>query len=373
MIKLLEHEGKAILAQEGIAIPLGGLYRELPLQLQQDLVVKAQVFAGARGKSGGIGFAPDRNTALQLADALFASVLNGEPVQDVYIEQRLHIRREFYVAALVDRDAGVPTLLVSADGGVDIESVSAHRILREPVDPLLGLQPFMINRLLRAFDLEGDVAAAFGDVLQRLHAALIAQDAELIEINPLVLTNDEHWIAADAKVLLDEDATYRHPGRRAVPVGTAFEMSSRSLGVIGIETGPAGGVVAIMNGAGLTMATLDEVIALGGTMSGVIELHGATAHGPDRIAEVIELAWSSLKPAVVMLNVHFQFRNLATIAEGIVRALQRVPALTADRMVLRLRGIREAEARAILAEHNCSMLQGFGEACAAAVHLASRI
>ncbi len=371
MIKLLEHEGKAILAQAGIAIPLGGLHRDLPPALQQDLVVKAQVFAGGRGKAGGIRFAPDRVAALELAHALQGTTLNGEPVQDIYIEQRLDVVREFYVAAMVDRDAGMPALLVCADGGVDIESVPADRILREPVDPLIGLRPFMINRVLRALELEAGIADAFGQTLQRLHGALIAQDAELIEINPLVLTNDDRLIAADAKVLLDEDAAFRHPGRRAVPAGTAFEMESRDLGVIGIETGPRHGIVAIMNGAGMTMATLDEVISLGGTMSGVIELHGAMAHGPDRIADVIGLAWRSLVPAVVMLNVHFQFRNLATIAEGVVRALQCVPGLTAERMVLRLRGMKEAEAAAILSQHGCGMLRDFAEVCALAVHRAA--
>ena len=373
MIKLLEHEGKSILAQSGIAIPTGGLYRDLPAALQENLVVKAQILAGGRGKAGGIRFAPDRVTALELAHALIGTTLNGHRVDDVYIEQRLDIARQFYVAAMVDRDTGMPTLLVSSDGGVDVESVPADRFLREPVDPLIGLQPFMISRLLRALGLEGELAVSFGQFLHRLHAALIAQDAELIEINPLVLTRDGNLIAADAKVLLDEDAAFRHPGRRAVPAGTAFEIECRSLGVISIETGPRHGIAAIMNGAGLTMATLDEVIALGGTMSGVIELHGATAHGPDRIADVIALAWRALEPSVVMLNVHFQLRNLATIAEGIVRALQRNDGLTAERMVLRLRGVKEVEARAILAEHGCDMLQDFGEACALAVHRATCI
>ena len=122
-----------------------------------------------------------------------------------------------------------------------------------------------------------------------------------------------------------------------------------------------------MNGAGLTMATLDEVVALGGTMSGVVELHGATAHGPDRIAEVIALVLQELDPAVIMVNVHFQFRSLETIAQGIVRALQRLPALTHDRLVLRLRGEKEAEARAVLASCGCAMLSDFAAACAQAV------
>ena len=372
MIKLLEHEGKAILAHAGISVPVGGLYRTLPPGLDGDLVVKAQLFAGGRGKAGGILFAPTRAAALDLANALAGTALNGQSIEDVYIERKLDIAREFYVAALVDRDLGMPTLLVCAEGGVDIESVPADRILRQPVDPLIGLQPFMVNGLVRALGLEGDVAQAFRQVLERLHAALVDQDAELIEINPLVLTSDHRLIAADAKVLLDEDAVFRHAGRRAIPSGTPFEQDSRALGVIGIETGAKHGIAAIMNGAGLTMATLDEIVALGGVMSGVVELHGATAHGPDRIAEVIGLVRQSLEPSVILVNVHFQFRNLATIAEGIVRALQIVPGLTADQLVLRLRGVKEDEARAILANHGSDMLRDFGEACVTSVQRAHR-
>ena len=370
MIKLLEHEGKAILRQAGIAVPSGGLYRALPVDLSGPLVVKAQVFAGGRGKAGGIRFADDRASAMTIASEIAGSLLNGERVDDVYVEQRLDIAREFYIAALVDRDVGVPTLLVCAEGGMDIEDVAPDRILRQPVDPLIGLQPFMVNRLVRALALDESTAREFGRVLERAYAALVAQDAELIEINPLVLTKDGALIAADAKVLLDEDAAFRHPDRRAVPNGTPFELASRELGVIGIETGPKHGVAAIMNGAGLTMATLDEVVALGGTMSGVVELHGATAHGPDRIADVIGLVQQALEPAVIMVNVHFQFRNLATIAEGIVTALQRVPGLTADRLVLRLIGEKEDEARGILGAHHCEMLRDFGEACVLAVRRA---
>ena len=372
MIKLLEHEGKAILAASGIAIPDGALYRNLPLHLEGRLVVKAQLPAGGRGKSGGIRFADNRAEALRAAAELAATTLNGQLVEDVYIERHLDIAHEYYLAALVDRDLGLTTLLVCNDGGVDIETVPPERILRQAVDPLIGLQPFMVSRLLRALHLDGEQATAFGQIIERLHAALIAQDAELIEINPLVLTTDGRLVAADAKVLLDEDAAFRHPGRRAAPAGTTFEQRSRELGVIGVETGAPRGIAAIMNGAGLTMATLDEVVALGGTMSGVVELHGATAHGPDRIADVIALVLQELDPAVIMVNVHFQFRSLETIAQGIVRALQRLPELTRDRLILRLRGEKESEARAALAACGCEMLSDFGDACAQAVSQATR-
>jgi succinyl-CoA synthetase beta subunit len=372
MIKLFEYEGKAILARCGIPVPPGALYRDLPDSLDGRLVVKAQVLAGRRGQAGGIRFAKDRGEALQLATTLAGTTIGDEAVADVYIEEHLDIVQEFYLAAVVDRDLGMPVLLACSEGGVDIESIPAERILRQRVDPLIGLQPFMVARIVRGMSLQGDQAIVFGRMIEYLYAALVSQDAELIEINPLVLTADGQFLAADAKVVLDEDAAFRHSNRRAEPAGTSFERKSRQLGVIGVETAAHGGVAAIMNGAGLTMATLDEIVALGGIMSGVVELHGATAQGPERIADVIELVMQELDPAVVLINVHFQFRSLETIAQGIARAFERMPQLSPARLVVRLRGEKEAEARAILSACGCPMLHDFSEACVEATARAAR-
>lgn len=371
MIMLLEHEGKAVLASCGIAIPQGGLYRTLPQTLDGELMVKAQVFAGGRGKAGGIRPASGRAEALRIAEEIAATPLGGARVEDVYIEERLAIAQEYYLAAMVDRDLGMPVLVASPDGGVDIEAVPRERLVRQPVDPLLGLEPFMVERLVRRLGLTGDRATAFARVVERIHRGLIAHDAELIEINPLVLTQSGALIAADAKVVIDEDAAFRHPGRRGQPEGTGFERAARALEVIGVEIGPRGGVAAIMNGAGLTMATLDEIIALEGKVSGVVELHGATMHGAGRIADVIACVLERLSPAVIMLNIHFQFRSLETIAEGILLAMDRLPDLTSDRLLLRLRGEKEAEARALLSARGLKVIRDFGPACHEAVRLAS--
>lgn len=369
---LLEHEGKAILASCGIPIPFGGLYRALPGTLDGALIVKAQVFAGGRGKAGGIRAATGRAEALRLAEEIAAKPLAGARVEDVYVEQRLAIAHEYYLAAMVDRDLGMPVLVASADGGVDIEAVPRDRLVRQAVDPLLGLEPFMVERLARRLGLVGEQAAAFSRLAEKVYRGLVANDAELIEINPLVLTTDGAFVAADAKVVLDEDAAFRHPGRRAQPEGTAFEHAARALEVIGVETGPPGGVAAIMNGAGLTMATLDEIVALDGQVSGVVELHGATMQGGDRIADVIACVREGLLPAVIMVNIHFQFRSLETIAEGVLKAMARLPDLTPDRLVLRLRGEKEAAARAMLAGSGLSVIRDFGPACVEAVRRSRR-
>lgn len=372
MIKLLEHEGKALLTACGIAVPQGGLYRALPLDLDGPLVVKAQVFSGGRGKAGGIRFAKNRGEALRLAEQIAAKPLGAAKVEDVYIERQLDIEREYYLAAMVDRDLGMPVLLASTHGGMDIEAVPPAQIVRQRVDPLIGLQPFMVDRITRALGLAERLARDFGRLVEQVYGALVSQDAELVEINPLVLAKDGGFTAADAKVVLDEDSAFRHPGRRAQPEGTPFERAARELEVIGVEMDGPGGVAAVMNGAGLTMATMDEIVALGGKVSGVIELHGATMQGSDRIVDVITCVMRHLNPAVLLVNIHFQFRSLETIADGVVRALDRLPDLKPERLVLRLRGEKEAEARAMLEGRGVVILRNFGPACAEAVCRAGR-
>jgi succinyl-CoA synthetase beta subunit len=230
----------------------------------------------------------------------------------------------------------------------------------------------MVDRLLRALELSGWAGGAFGDIVATVHAALVGQDAELIEINPLVLTTEGTFVAADAKVVLDEDAAFRHVGRRDRPAGTPFELEARALEVIGVEIGAPGGIAAIMNGAGLTMATLDEIVALEGNVSGVVELHGAAMNGPERISDTLECVLRRLDPAVILVNIHFQFRSLETIAEGVVHALRRLPLLRPERLVLRLRGEKEVEARTILAGSGVTVLREFGPACTEAVRIAQR-
>jgi len=135
VIRLLEHEGKALLARNGIRIPRGALYPQLPVDLEGNLVVKAQLFAGGRGKAGGIRFADDIAAATTIARDLLGFRIAGATAKDVYIEERLDIAREYYLCATVDRDIGMPVIIVSREGGVEIEAVGANNVLRRPVDP----------------------------------------------------------------------------------------------------------------------------------------------------------------------------------------------------------------------------------------------
>lgn len=368
MIRLLEHEGKSLLARNGIRIPEGALYPDLPPHMEGQLVVKAQVMAGGRGKAGGIKFVEGQAAATTAAKGLVSATLGKVIVESVYVEERLAIAQEYYLCAMVDRDLGMPVILASREGGVEIETVAADRILRRAVDPLLGLRPFMVEEIVRFLDPPEAARAALTATVSSLYTALLNEDAELLEINPLALLSDHTVVAADAKCVLDEDAAYRHAARPHRFDGTPFEIAARKLGTIGIEL--EGNIAAIMNGAGMTMATLDQITSLGGKVGALIELHGAMAHGPERIAEIIQLV-GTLKPRVLLLNVYFQFRPLDTIAKGLLLATDR-GWLPADcRIVVRFRGEMEAEARTLLADCDCTLTGVFEEACTLAVGYAN--
>ena len=364
MIRLFEHEGKSLLARNRVRIPLGALYPELPPHTGGQFVVKAQVLAGGRGKAGGIKFAGNVTDAQAAAKNLLGSTLGEAKVMAVYVEERLQIAAEYYLCAMVDRDLGMPVILASREGGVEIETVAADKILRMPVDPLIGLRPFALEEIVRFLDPPAAARAGLRDAVASLYAALLNEDAELLEVNPLALLQDNTVVAADAKCVLDEDAAYRHAAREHRFDGTPFEIAARKLGTIGIEL--EGNIAAIMNGAGMTMATLDQIIALGGQVGALVELHGAMAHGPERIAEIIRLV-GELKPGVLLLNVYFQFRPLDTIAQGLLLAMERGWLPHGCKVVVRFRGEMEQEARALLADCDCTLTGVFEEACRLAV------
>jgi succinyl-CoA synthetase beta subunit len=368
VIRLYEHEGKGLLARNGMRIPRGSLYPEMPPDTGGKFVVKAQVLAGGRGKAGGIKFADSVADAQAAAQNLLGSRLGQAKVMAVYVEERLQIAGEYYLCAMVDRDLGMPVILASREGGVEIETVAAEKILRRPVEPLIGLRPFAVEEIVRFLDPPEAARAGLRVAVESLYAALLNEDAELLEVNPLALLDDNSVVAADAKCVLDEDAAYRHAARPHRFDGTPFEIAARKLGTIGIEL--EGNIAAIMNGAGMTMATLDQIISLGGQVGPLIELHGAMAHGPERIAEIIQLVGQQ-KPAVMLLNVYFQFRPLDTIAKGLRLAADRGWLPQGCKVVVRFRGEMEHEARSILAGCDCTLTGEFEEACTLAVGYAN--
>ena len=358
-MKLLEFEGKALLSKHGVKIARGAVWPQVP-ESQSGWVVKAQVLAGGRGKNGGILFASDLNSIKQHAEALTGSKLANEPVHSVYIEEKLIINGEYYLAAMVNRDEGRVNLIASSSGGVEIENVPKSQIVKVVIDPLIGLAAFQIQQITRELKLEGDLGNQFGILVAQVLATLILEDAELVEINPVILTKDREFIAADSKVVLDDDAVSRHK-TRSEPIAwvsdSKFMQRCRELDVIGVDNRARLPVlkrphVAILgNGAGLTMATYDQIFLSGVDVVGAIELHGALARGVEHTAKVI-CALFMLEPDIVFINAFYQLRSCDALAKALVLALEESGAVNREKIVTRMRGVNQQSCMEILEAAN---------------------
>ena len=370
-MRLLEFEGKAILARHGIQVPRGWLVPDLPEEVAGDLVVKAQTLSGGRAKRGGIRTASGSAEAIEAARLLGDRLADGEAVEAVLIEEAIPAAEELYAAALIDRDTGAIQLLVGRKGGVDVES-RPELVERLRIAPELGRDDDLAGLVAR-LHLPGPLARSVTRALAALWETLVAEDAELVEVNPLIATPAGELVAADARLVLDDDAMSRHPERRlrSAALGrTEFERAAAGLGVVGVEL--AGEICFFSNGAGLTMATLDQLVAGGGRVAAMIELHGVIAHGPGRIADVLELL-ASLAPRAILVNVFYQFRSTSTIAEGLELAIearrrQGAPPLP---LVVRIRGVDAEPSSRRLANLGVIAVQGFEAACTAALRVAA--
>jgi succinyl-CoA synthetase beta subunit len=378
-MKLLEYEGKALLAAHGVPVAPGALWPDFP-KSDTGWVVKAQVLAGGRGKRGGILAAADRAELSRHAEKLHGAKLGDEPIHAVYVEQKLPIEHEYYLAAFVNRDIGRVTLMASTAGGVDIEQVPKSDIVSVDIDPLIGLAEFQVRRLKQALGMGGDLGQQFEALVRKTLETLIEEDAELVEINPVVRTPDGQLVAADAKVLLDDDAVSRHPAR-AGPVAwssdSSFMQRCRELGVIGVDNRsrvppPTWPTVSLLgNGAGLTMATYDQIALSGVSVAGAIELHGALAKGVAHTAEVIG-ALFMLDAEVVFINAFYQLRSTEALAQALVRALDRPGAPSRDRVVVRMRGVNQQASQRIVEEAGCFYTPSLSVATDHVLEMASR-
>lgn len=360
-MKLLEYEAKGILKDAGIPVPKGFLVRpgddpRAAAAVGEEVVVKAQVDVGGRGKAGGIIMA-DARTVGEAAKRLLGSQIKGVPVHSVLIEEKIAIEHEYYVSISIDRSSASPLILFTASGGVDIEEVaqtSPDAIRRAVVSPLLRDVPgYTIRYLLN------NAPKELGPVINRLYRVFMEKDALLAEINPLVTTPDGVR-AADAKLIIDDNALGRQGitenrdlterERRAEEFGFSFVELDGSIGVIG-------------NGAGLTMATVDLITTLGGRAANFLDVGG----GADRIrvAHAVRLLGSMPGVSVIIVNLLGGITRCDEVAAGIIEAG------VSQQVIVRLAGTNEEEGRQMLNQHGYRMLDTMEEAVGAAVEVAS--
>jgi succinyl-CoA synthetase beta subunit len=378
-VRLFEFEGKQALNRFGVRVPQGGVAAsaaeaaEVARGLAGPVVVKAQVLSGGRGKAGGILMAATPDEASARARDLIGTVIGDETVARVLIEEQVAIARELYLGLTIDSDASRPVVLLSGEGGVEIEEIERTRpgtLQKVLIDVQPGLIPDDVVALARGAGLDGGIAADLATVAAALYGAFVDLDAVVAEINPLAVTEDGALIALDAKLDLDDYAADRqaYDPVEHIVAETAAEARARDLGLSYVELDGDIGIAG--NGAGLMMATVDAVERLGGRAANFCDAGGARARpGSGRGAidwwrDVIEVVMSNPKVEHLLFNLHGGNHRGDEVAQGVIEGLQRSRQVPT---VVRLSGTREAEGHAILERHGITSFASMEEVVAAAI------
>src|SRR5579862_1172099 len=360
---LYEYQGKQLFEQFGIPVSVGRLAttpeeaRAAAEELGGPVVVKAQVLTGGRGKAGGVKLAVDPADAEQKARDILGLDIRGHVVRKVWIEQASRIAKEYYLSITFDRGAKRPLLMLTKEGGVEIEEVAARNpdaLARRHVDPLLGYHPHDGRRLVYAAGIDDpaeqkQVLAIVG----HLYRCFVREEAMLCEINPLVVTGGGDVRALDAKVTVDDSALFRHPdvaAMRDVEAGDPLETFAREKGVTYVHLDGSVGILA--NGAGLSMATVDLVVVAGGRPANFCDLGGGgRAEG---VVDALEVITRDPQVRSIFLNVFGGLTRGDEVARGIISALERIEI--AVPVVVRLDGTNAQDGRRILAAANLNQL-----------------
>ena len=353
---LYEYQGKQMLARHGIPVPEGRVAttpaeaRAAAEEIGGTVVVKAQVRVGGRGKAGGIKLAETPDEAEARASEILGMDIKGHLVERVWIEAGSKIAKEYYLSVTFDRGAKKPLVMLSAEGGVDIEEVAANRpeaLARLHVDPLVGLQPHDARWLCFHAGIDTEAISGTVAIIQKLYGAFVGLDAMLTEINPLILTEDGKVVALDAKVTTDGNAAYRHDEMAEFRETTTNDPQEKAAQEKGVTYVKLDGDVGILgNGAGLVMSTLDVVALAGGTPANFLDAGGGSK--ADEVVTALEVLLSDPKVKVLLVNIFGGITRCDEVAEGLLTALDNLGATLP--IVVRLDGTNEEEGRRILKE-----------------------
>jgi succinyl-CoA synthetase beta subunit len=333
-------------------------------------VVKSQVLVGGRGKAGGIRLAGDLDEAEEVAGQILGMKIKGLTVKKVLIDEAADIGQEIYLGIVIDRAKRRPVMMASAEGGVEIEEVARttpERIVKTTVDPFLGLQPFQGRELAFGIRLPKELVRGFVKIAQGLSEAFLSCDASLAEINPLVVTGDGDLLAVDGKMLIDDNALFRHfdlAEMRDADEESPEEQEARRNGLSYVKLD--GEIGCMVNGAGLAMATMDVTKLYGGEPANFLDIGGGAQ--ADRVAAALRIILSDPNVKAVLFNIFGGITRCDEVAKGILAALEEVP--TSVPMVARLVGTNEEEGRRILADAKMVTAATLAEAAEKAVRAA---
>lgn len=375
-MKLHEYQSKQLFAKYGIPIPKGRVTataeeaKTIAEELGSRVVVKSQVLVGGRGKAGGIRLAKSPEEARDIATQILSMEIKGLPVRKVLVDEAAGIDKEIYLGITNDRAARKPVMMASAAGGVDIEEVARltpEKIVKVHIDPLLGLRDYQARDLAVGIDLPKEHWKVFGIISRGLWRAYLDCDATLAEINPLVITADNRLIALDGKMVIDDNALFRHPDlaeMRDLDEEAPSETEARKYGLSYIKLD--GNIGCMVNGAGLAMTTMDIIKLYGGEPANFLDIGGGASS--EKVAAALRIILSDPNVKAVLLNVFGGITRGDEVARGIIEALREVK--TSIPMVTRLVGTNAEEGRQILANAQMMTANTLVEAAKMAVSVA---
>ena len=370
-VKMFEYMGKEIFAKFGLPVPQGRMITDpseaaaVAAEIGKPAVIKSQVLSGKRGKAGGIKFADTPEQAAAAAKEIFGMTIQGLPVERLLVEEKLKIDKELYMSITIDGAAKMPVLIASAHGGMDIEEVDEEFIIKQHIDPELGMQPFIARDVVRRMGvpLSGPHGKELVKIVQTLYKIFIEKDAELVEINPLVFSDDK-VIAADSKVTIDDDALFRQKDLPYVEERSATEKAAKDLGLSFVDLD--GNIAVMANGAGITMGTLDTLQYYGGAAANFLDCGGGT--GREATAKALELLIAK-NPKSMIINIFGGITRCDQVALAFKDIKESVGFNCP--VVIRLVGTNQDEGRAILASIGIEAFDFMAEAAEKAVRLAA--
>ena len=354
-MKLHEYQAKAVFREAGIPVPESSLARTTAEVLDAveevgfPAAIKAQVHVGGRGKAGGIEVVDDREQARAAADRILGMEVKGYTVESVLVEAGVDFVNELYVGITMDRSKSKPVVMVSTEGGVDIEAVAAETpdaIERVHVDPVAGARPFQTRKAVYGAGVPDDVASDVAGLLGTLSELYHERDASEIEINPVMVTSDRDVIAADAVMNIDDDALFRQSELAEMGEATYTNELERTAGEYGFDYVRLSGNVGIIgNGAGLVMATLDLVDHYGGAPANFLDIGGGAK--AERVANALEVVFADDNAEAVVFNIFGGITRGDEVARGINEALGQFETIPKP-VIVRLAGTNAQEGMAIL-------------------------
>ncbi|MEM3617138.1 MAG: ADP-forming succinate--CoA ligase subunit beta [Candidatus Bathyarchaeia archaeon] len=374
-MKLLEYEAKRILTKYGVPTPKGELAtntaqaREIASRLNSPFVIKAQVPIAGRGKAGGILFANSTDEVKKAAEKLLGMQIKGIPVRSVWIEEKIQAKKELYFGMTVDRVSKSYVAIASSEGGMEIEDVAAktpEKVIKFPITSQCGFRPYHARQIAKRMGYAGNQLSMLGNIFYNLYKAGMDYDAELIEMNPLVETLDGNFVAVDTRIIIDDNALFRHPEfKERMLEGELspqeIEAAKNDLAYVKLE----GDIGVIGNGAGLVMATLDAIQLYGGKPANFLDVGGGAPS--EKIAAALKIVLSNPNVKALFINILGGITRCDEVARGILAAKDK---LSIEKpLVIRLVGTNEEEGKRILTEAGIHVLESMEEAAQRVVEI----